>query len=87
MDSYRIRWKKSAVKELKKIHKNKIRQLIETVERLSSNPLPTGVKKLSSSEITYRIRVGKYRIIYDIYEEELVIVIVRIRHRKDAYDY
>lgn len=86
MASYEIKWKRSAAKELKKIHKSKIPSLLKAVESLSQNPFPTGVKKLSGSDITYRIRVGTYRIVYDFYNDELIIEIIRVRHRKDVYE-
>lgn len=86
MDSYNIRWKKSAVKELKKINKNYILKILKAVENLSSEPYPRGVKKLIGSEITYRIRIGDYRVIYDVYKSELIVEIIRVRHRKNVYD-
>ena len=85
MDSYRIRWKKSAYKELRKIQKKYIPKIIESVENLSENPIPSGAKKLYGSEKSYRIRVGDYRIIYEIEQQQLIIQIIRVRHRKDAY--
>ncbi|KAB2841108.1 MAG: type II toxin-antitoxin system RelE/ParE family toxin [Melioribacteraceae bacterium] len=85
MASYKILWKKSALKELKKINGNLILKIVTTVENLSKNPFPNGVKKLETSEFTYRIRVGDYRIIYSLLEKELVIEIIRIGHRKEIY--
>jgi mRNA interferase RelE/StbE len=85
MDSYKISWKRSALKELYKIRKEYISRIIKAVEELSSNPLPTGVKKLTGSERTYRLRVGNYRVIYELFEEKLIIHIVRIRHRREVY--
>ncbi len=58
MASYKILWKKSAIKELKDIDKQIIPKIISVVENLSNNPFPTGVKKLTASEYTYRIKVG-----------------------------
>ena len=85
MESYKIKWKKSAYKELRNIHKEYIPNIIDSVEKLSLNPFPAGVKKLSSSEKTYRIRVGDYRIIYEIEQQRLIIQIIKVRHRKDVY--
>ena len=85
MGYFKINWKKSATKELKKIDKNKIPVIIQTVQQLSFDPHPLQSKELTGSKCTYRIRVGSYRIIYDVYDEELKIEIIRIRHRKDAY--
>jgi len=85
MASYKITWKKSAFQELKKIQNEYIPKIIDSVEKLSADPFPPGVKKLSGSDKTFRIRVGNYRIIYEIEKQILTIQIIRVRHRKDAY--
>lgn len=85
MDLYKIKWKKSAIKELRNIHKEYIPKIVKAIECLSIDPYPHGVKKLSGSEKTYRMRVGEYRIIYEIEKNQLVVQIIRIRHRKDVY--
>jgi len=85
MASYKINWKKSAYKELRNIHEEYIPKIIDSVEKLSQNPFPSGVKKLAGSEKTYRLRVGNYRIIYEVEQQGLTIQIIRIRHRKDVY--
>lgn len=83
--SYKIRWKTSAKKELRKIEASLIPTVIEAVERLAENPLPVGYRKLVGATRLYRIRIGKYRIVYEIENDQMVIVIVRVRHRKNAY--
>jgi len=85
MGSYKIEWKKSAIRELYRIRRDYIPKIIEAVETLVSNPFPSGVKKLSGSERTYRLRVGNYRIIYEVERDKLVIHVLRVRHRKQAY--
>ena len=55
------------------------------IEGLADDPMPVGCKKLVGSEHTYRIRVGDYRIVYDIQNANLVIFVIRIRHRRDVY--
>ena len=85
MDYYKILWKKSAVKELEKIDKQFIPRIISTIESLSNNPLPVGVKKLSGADVIYRIRIGDFRVIYSLYEKELIVEIVKVGHRKDVY--
>jgi mRNA interferase RelE/StbE len=84
MDTYRIDWKPSALKELKKIDRQIIPRVVQTVEGLASNPFPAGVRKIQGGKYSYRIRIGDYRIIYQIFETRLIIEIIRIRHRKDA---
>lgn len=85
MASYRIEWKNSAYKELQKLPRQMIQRIVEAVDDLPNNPYPSGVKKLVGSEFSYRIRIGDYRVIYEIIEDKLVIEIIRVRHRKDVY--
>jgi mRNA interferase RelE/StbE len=85
MDTYKIEWKRSATKELEKLPRPMISKIVSAVDNLSSNPFPQGVRKLVGTEDTYRIRIGDYRVLYNIIENRLIIEIVRVRHRKDAY--
>jgi len=85
MDSYQIEIKPSASKELEKLPRQIIPRIVAAIRELARIPYPQGVKKLTGFEHTYRIRVGDYRILYNIYEDRLVIEIIRVRHRKDAY--
>jgi mRNA interferase RelE/StbE len=85
MASYKIEIKPSAEKEREKLPRQMIPRVVATIKGLAENPYPSGVKKLAGFERTYRIRLGDYRILYDIFEKKLVIEIIRIRHRKDAY--
>ena len=85
MASYRIEWKRSAQRELRKLPRPMIEKVAVAVEKLAYNPRPHGARKLVNSDITYRLRVGDYRIVYDIFEKKLIIEILRVRHRKDAY--
>jgi mRNA interferase RelE/StbE len=85
MASYKLEWKNSAYKELQKLPRTMITRVVAAVSELSNNPFPHGVKKLVGSEFSYRIRVGDYRVVYEVIENRLVIEIVRVRHRKDVY--
>ncbi len=85
MGTYRIEWKVSAARELKRIDRQAVARILRAVEALSSNPLPPGVRKLKGAEHTYRIRVGEYRVIYDLLASRLLVQIVRVRHRKNTY--
>ena len=85
MASYQIEIKPSALKELEKLPRQVIPRIVTAIEELRVNPYPPGVKKLTGFDRTYRIRVGDYRVLYDIYENKLVIEVIRIRHRKEAY--
>ncbi len=85
MTLYSIKWKSSARKEIKKLPKDIIIKIINTVDKLTVNPFPTGSRKLTGTQHTYRLRVGNYRIVYSVESDNLVILIIRIRHRKDVY--
>lgn len=85
MDTFRIEWKPSAARELRRIDRSIVPRIVAAVEELASNPYPAGVRKLSGAENTFRIRIGDYRIIYEVHSGWLVITIVRVRHRKDVY--
>ncbi len=62
-----------------------IQKIMEVAESLSETPFPPNCRKLVGSEQTWRIRIGNYRIIYNIYSSILVVEIIRVAHRKDAY--
>jgi mRNA interferase RelE/StbE len=85
MASYRVEWKNSAYKELQKLPRPMITRIVAEVADLSNDPYPHGVKKLVGSEFSYRIRIGDYRVVYEVFENRLVIEIVRVRHRRDVY--
>jgi mRNA interferase RelE/StbE len=83
--AFRIEWKKSTRKDLRKLPPNAADKIVETVENLAANPFPHGVEKLSGSEHAYRIRLGDYRIVYEVVAESKLVEIQRVRHRKDVY--
>lgn len=85
MDSYRIEFAREATKDLRRIDRVWIPKIISAIEALTAVPRPVGCKKLVGSEHTFRIRVGDYRVIYDIQDNTLVVLVVRIRHRRDVY--
>lgn len=85
MDYYKIKWTSSSLKELKKLPHNIIQRVVKKVEDLSKNPLPKKVRKLAGSTDLFRIRIQDYRIIYRIEKNELIIVILKVGHRKAVY--
>ena len=85
MATYRIEWKPSALRELKRIDRKTIPRIVQAVESLAETPFPTGVRKLRGAEHTYRSRVGEYRVVYEVAEAVPSVVIVRVRHRSDLY--
>ena len=85
MASLRIEFARSATKDLRAIDRQWIPRILAAIETLAVDPRPIGCKKLVGSEHTYRIRVGDYRVIYDLQDGELVVFVVLVRHRRDVY--
>jgi mRNA interferase RelE/StbE len=85
MVSYTIAWRKSTKKDLRKIPEADVREIVLVVEGLAGNPFPNGSTKLIGTQNVYRIRVGNYKVIYEIYGVELVVEVIRVGHRKDVY--
>ena len=85
MEKYKVSIKRSAVKEIESIPQKKERQrIIRRIGQLANDPRPPGSKKLSGHD-KYRIRQGSYRIVYSIADSELIVVVVKVGHRKDVY--
>ena len=84
MASYRLLIKPSAAKEVEALPKQDRIKMVARIEGLATNPRPLGCEKLSGQE-HYRIRQGKYRILYTINDEQLLVVLVRVAHRREAY--
>ncbi|TAF74633.1 MAG: type II toxin-antitoxin system RelE/ParE family toxin [Bacteroidetes bacterium] len=82
---YSIEIDRSASKNLLKLPKQYQIKIVETIDLLQYNPFPVGSIKLKGTEFTYRIRVGVYRIIYDVHGNQLLIRIVSVGHRKEIY--
>ena len=84
MASYRLFIKPSAAKEIEALTKKERIRVIHRIQDLSKNPRPPGCEKLSGQD-KYRVRQGQYRIVYSVSDEELVICVVKVGHRKDVY--
>ncbi|WP_374445698.1 type II toxin-antitoxin system RelE/ParE family toxin [Epilithonimonas sp.] len=85
MIKYNITLSKKAQKNLDKLPDKIAVSILEEVLLLENNPRPFGYKKLKGRD-AYRIRVGNYRIIYEIFDKELVIDVINLGHRKDIYE-
>lgn len=83
--SYSLNFTKQSLKELEKINDPFYSNIKKAIIDLTSNPRPQGYKKLKGRE-GFRIRVGNYRIIYNIFEKILTIDVITIGHRKEVYD-
>ena len=84
MAAYKIFFKSSVWKDFKSIPNKDLTKILTCIESLGDNPRQSGFKKLSAQE-RYRLRYGKYRIIYSIQDDELSVWIVKVGHRKNIY--
>jgi len=75
---------RSAQKQLKKVNRQEQSRIISAIESLADNPRPEGCRKLSGRP-AWRIRIGAYRVIYEVNDTELCILVVTIGHRRDVY--
>jgi mRNA interferase RelE/StbE len=83
--TYTIEFKKSVKKDIRLIPMSVLQRIKTAIYDLQDNPLPIDSKKLRDQEHTYRIRVGQYRIVYEIEKDLCIITVIRIAHRKDVY--
>jgi mRNA interferase RelE/StbE len=85
MGNYEVILSKTAKKQLSKLPIKIAKRLIETIEKLSKEPRPHGYIKLTGVSL-YRIRIGDYRVIYNIEDDILTIFVVEIGNRSEIYD-
>ena len=86
MGRYRVLIKPSARKELLAVPTKKDRQrLVRRIELLGEEPRPAGCQKLTGGGDRYRVRQGQYRIVYEIRDKELIVLLVKLGHRRDVY--
>ena len=83
----RVVFSRSAAKDLRRISdRASLRRLVTAIEALSSDPMPTGAKKLSASEAVWRIRVGKWRICYKVEKDRSIVLVLIVARRGDVYE-
>jgi mRNA interferase RelE/StbE len=84
MGKYKIIFRKSVAQDMRRIPNRDLRRILAIIDSLSDEPRPFGVERLSGQE-KYRVRQGNYRIIYEISDKELIVIVVKVGHRKDVY--
>ena len=85
MVNYKIEISSSAEKALKKIPKKDIIKIVQTINQLAISPFPEGSRKLVGEENTYRVRKGNYRVLYEVLNKKLIVLVLKIGNRKDIY--
>lgn len=84
MASYELVFKKSVAKDLRGFPKQDVKRILLRIRSLADDPRPVGCEKLSGQE-RYRIRQGSYRIVYEIEDARLIVLVVNVGHRRDVY--
>ncbi len=85
MAKYKIEISRTAEKQLKKLSKDDQQRVVAAILDLAEDPLPKGSRKLAGYEDVYRIRVGHFRILYSCVAKTLIVIVLKIGHRKDVY--
>ena len=84
MAAYKVYFRESVEKDFNSIPKKDLTKILSRIRALTNNPRPPGCEKLTGQE-RYRVRQGRYRIVYSIQDDVLTIWIVKVGHRKDIY--
>jgi len=82
---YKVEFVSSAAKEFRSLEDRIKRRVAVAIDMLRENPRPEGVRKLWGHERLYRIRVGSYRVVYEIDDQASLVRVTRIRHRREVY--
>ena len=83
--AYRIEVSPAAERKIRKLEATVRRKVLNKIEALGRNPRPTGVEKLTDTGV-YRVRVGDYRIIYDIEDKVTTVLVLKVGDRKEIYE-
>ncbi|MDR0416954.1 MAG: type II toxin-antitoxin system RelE/ParE family toxin [Propionibacteriaceae bacterium] len=84
--TYQVDFTAAAARQVKKLPRPARDRVLDAVARLAHDPRPHTSKKLVGEQTAWRIRIGDYRVIYDVFDERLTVTVVRAAHRRDAYD-
>jgi mRNA interferase RelE/StbE len=84
MAAYKIYFRESVEKDFAAIPKSDLKKILQRIRSLAEDPRPSGCEKLTGQE-RYRLRQGRYRIVYSIQDKDLTVWVVKVGHRKDIY--
>jgi mRNA interferase RelE/StbE len=85
MARFELRFKVSVAKDLRGLPKADVRRIFARIEALRDDPRAPGCEKLAGNEELYRVRQGVYRIVYGIHDEQVVVEVIRVGHRREVY--
>jgi len=83
--AYTIRFNSAAARELRRLPPQVEAQIRPVIDALANDPRPAGVVKMHGYPRTYRVRSGNFRVVYEIHDEVLTVLVVRVANRRDAY--
>lgn len=86
MADYTIAFARSARRELEQLDATIIRRIFPKIEALAKDPRPAGCRKIRGERHLWRIRIGDYRVVYAVYDEDRTVDIIAVRHRSEAYE-
>lgn len=84
--NYRVEFTTAAARQVTKLPRPMRDRVLDEIQGLADDPRPHGAKKLVGERTAWRIRVGDYRVIYDVFDDELTVTVVRTAHRREVYD-
>lgn len=85
MASYSVELTRTAEKQLRRFTKRDRHRLVEAIHGLADRPRPHGARRLQGYDDVYRIRVGRYRVVYEVFDDRVVVIVLKVGHRKDIY--
>ena len=83
--TYKIEFTRTAEKQLSDVPQVDLKKLARRIDKLAQNPFPPGYEKMKGHDDLYRIRQGDYRVLYSVFEGKLLILVVKIGHRREVY--
>lgn len=86
MSAYRVEFTTAAAKEIRKLDPQTRRRILAGISELEREPRPHGVRKLTGFDNAWRVRVGDYRVLYEVIDDQILVTVVRVAHRRDVYD-
>lgn len=83
---YRIEFTSAAARQVRKLPRPTRDRILDAVDALAADPRPHGSRKLVGEQTAWRLRIGDYRVIYDVYDDALTVTVVRAAHRREVYE-
>jgi mRNA interferase RelE/StbE len=83
--AYTVQFKPLALRQLEKLPRDIQKKLSVKIDALRDDPFPSGSKKMAAIPDTWRVRVGDYRIVYQVHQKILLVLVLTVGHRKDVY--